>query len=156
MTMRKAVPTLILTDAPGAEAQAAIRGGLADYNLAQAGYRDARPLAVLVSDPDTSQVIGGLLGRTSMGLLFIDLFFLPVGLRKRGLGSRIIKTAEDEAARRGCTGAVLHTVTFQAPGFYERQGYQVLGRIECDPPGHTRICMTKKLGTVTAGTAPPP
>jgi len=41
----------------------------------------------------------------------------------------------------------LFTVTFQAPGFYERQGYQVLGRIECKPPGHTRICMTKKLGT---------
>jgi hypothetical protein len=22
---------------------------------------------------------------------------------------------------------------------YERQGYQAFGRIECDPPGHTRI-----------------
>jgi hypothetical protein len=43
-------------------------------------------------------------------------------------------------------------VTFQAPGFYERQGYEVLGRIECDPPGHTRSCMTKRLDA--APTAP--
>ena len=80
-----------------------------------------------------------------MGRFFVDLFFLPESLRKNRIGSRIIRKAEDEAKRRGCSRAVLFTVTFQAPGFYERQGYEVLGRIECDPPGHTRICMTKRL-----------
>jgi GNAT superfamily N-acetyltransferase len=100
----------------------------------------------LASDPKTREIIGGLLGRTSMGLLFIDVFFLPESLRKNGIGTRIIKMAEDEARRRGCSRAVLFTVTFQAPGFYERQGYEVLGRLECDPPGFTRICMTKRLG----------
>lgn len=145
MATQEAEPNLTLTDAPGDQAQAVIREGLADYNLTQAGYRDARPLAVLISDPETREVIGGLLGRTSMGLLFIDLFFLPESLRQQGIGSRVIRTAEQEAIRRGCSRVILLTVTFQAPGFYERQGYQVLGRIECDPPGHTRICMTKKL-----------
>jgi len=149
MANAEAEPRLILTDAPDDRAQAIIRAGLSDYNLEQAGYRDARALAVLVSDPDTQEVIGGLLGRTSMGLLFIDLFFVPESLRGHGVGSRVIRAAEDEAVRRGCSRAVLFTVTFQAPGFYERQGYQALGRIECDPPGHTRICMTKKLGSAS-------
>jgi GNAT superfamily N-acetyltransferase len=147
MAIQEAEPSLTLTDAPGDRACAVIRGGLADYNAKQAGYRDARPLAVLVSDRETKEVIGGLLGRTSMGLLFVDLFFLPDGLRKHGIGSRVIGLAEEEAKRRGCTRAVLFTVTFQAPGFYERLGYQVVGRLECDPPGYTRICMTKKLGS---------
>jgi GNAT superfamily N-acetyltransferase len=142
---------LTLTDAPDERAQAVIRGGLTEYNTEQAGYRDSRPLAVLLSDPERGEVIGGLLGRTSMGLLFVDLFFLPEGLRKNRIGTQITTMAEDEAKRRGCSRAVLFTVTFQAPGFYERQGYQVLGRIECDPPGHTRICMTKRLDSV-----PPP
>ena len=133
--MPDAAPVLILTDAPGSVAQAAIRDGLSEYNVSQAGYRDSRPLAVLVRDPETEQTIGGLIGRTSESL------------RKHGIGARVIRTAEEEAVRRGCSRAVLFTVTFQAPGFYERQGYQVLGRIECKPPGHTRICMTKKLGT---------
>jgi hypothetical protein len=46
---------------------------------------------------------------------------------------------------RGCSMAALYTITFQAPAFYERQGYRVLGRVECRPPGYTRMCMTKAL-----------
>lgn len=138
-------PGLVLTDAPGGEAEAAIRDGLSAYNFEKAGYRDHLPLAVLVPDPDSGEVVGGLLGRTSFGLLYIDRFFLPEKLRRQGLGSRIIKAAEAEGIRRGCSRAILTTLSFQAPGFYQRQGWQVLGRIDCDPPGHTRFLMTKTL-----------
>ncbi len=137
--------TLTVTDAPEAGAEAVIRDGLSGYNVEKAGYRDQRPLAVLVSDPDTGEMLGGIVGRTSMGLMFIDRFFLPERLRKKGLGTRVIKAAEEEGARRGCSRAILFTVTFQAPGFYQRQGWEVLGKIECDPPGHTRFVMTKRL-----------
>jgi GNAT superfamily N-acetyltransferase len=139
-------PILALTDMPSAQEEAVIRDGLSLYNFGQAGYRDQRPLAVLASDPDNGEVIGGLIGRTSMGLLFIDRFFLPESVRNRGLGSQLIRMAEEEGARRGCARAVLFTVHFQAPGFYLRQGYEVLGRLELDPPGHTRFIVTKKLG----------
>ncbi|HEY3911022.1 MAG TPA: GNAT family N-acetyltransferase [Stellaceae bacterium] len=135
----------VVTDAPDEQAQAAIRDGLSAYNFDKAGYRDQRPLAVLVTDPDTGDVVGGLLGRTSMGLLYIDRFFLPERLRKQRLGSKILKAAEEEGAKRGCSRAILSTLSFQAPGFYERQGWQVLGRIDCEPPGHTRFMMTKTL-----------
>ena len=94
MTTPDTAPVLVLTDLPGIEAQAVIGDGLGDYNVSQAGYRDSRPLAVLVRDPDAEETIGGLLGRTSMGLLFIDLFFLPESLRKHGIGARVIRTAE--------------------------------------------------------------
>jgi GNAT superfamily N-acetyltransferase len=136
---------LIVTDAPEPEAEAVIRDGLGAYNMEKAGYRDQRPLVVLVSDPDSGEVVGGLLGRTSMGLLYIDRFFLPERLRRQGLGTRIIREAEAEGVRRGCSRAILSTLSFQAPGFYQRQGWQVLGRIDCDPPGHTRFYMTKEL-----------
>jgi GNAT superfamily N-acetyltransferase len=135
---------LTVTDMPGERAEATIRDGLSAYNFDKAGYRDQRPLAVLVSDPETGEVVGGLLGRTSFGLMYIDRFFLPEGRRRQGLGSRIIKAAEEEGARRGCSRAILSTLSFQAPGFYERLGWQLLGRID-DPPGHTRFMMTKKL-----------
>ena len=137
--------TLTVTDAPGTAAEAAIRDGLSDYNFDKAGYRDHRPLAILVSDPQTGEVVGGLIGRTSFGLLYVDRFFLPERLRKQGLGSRIIAAAEAEGRRRGCSRAVLSTLSFQAPGFYQRQGWDVLGKIECEPPGHTRFLMTKSL-----------
>ena len=137
--------TIALTDAPDADAVEVIADGLRAYNETQAGYSDGRPLAILVRDPQTKAVAGGLLGRTSLGLLRVDQFFLPEGLRRNRLGSRILAMAEDEARRRGCTRAVLSTVHFQAPGFYLKQGWDIAARIDCEPPGHTRFYMTKKL-----------
>jgi GNAT superfamily N-acetyltransferase len=136
---------LTVTDAPKRQAEQIIESGLAHFNEKQAGYRDWRPLAVLISDPSTKQVLGGLLGRTSLGLLFIDLFFLPDSLRNQGLGSRIMQQAEAEARNRGCRNAVVYTISFQAPGFYERHGYRVFGRIDCNPAGTARVFMSKEL-----------
>jgi hypothetical protein len=49
---------------------------------------------VIVRDSQTKQPVGGLTGWTSLGLLFIDLFFLPDNLRGSGLGSRLLRLAE--------------------------------------------------------------
>jgi len=138
-------PTLFVTDAPSAEACDVIDGGLAGYNAEQAGYWDSRRLAVLAQDPTSGRILGGLIGRTSLGLLFVDLAFLPVELRGNEIGTRMLRMAEDEAVRRGCRGAVLYTISFQAPGFYERQGWREFGRVACDPPGTFRVFMTKEL-----------
>jgi GNAT superfamily N-acetyltransferase len=137
--------TITLTDAPGDDELAVITEGLRAYNEAQAGVSDSRALAILVRNPETQNVVGGLWGRTSLGLLRVERFFLPEDLRRGGLGSRILAMAEEEARRRGCTRAVLSTIHFQAPGFYAKQCWEVAGRIDCEPPGHTRFYMTKKL-----------
>jgi len=101
-------------------------------------------LAIAVRDPDSGEVVGGLLGRTSLGLLFVDLFHLPERLRGRGIGSRVLRLAEDEAIRRGCRAATLVTITFQAPDFYARHGWEEFGRIET-APGIARIFFRKTL-----------
>ena len=138
-------PRISVTDAPDPRVEAAIGNGLRRFNVQQSGIDDSRPLAVVVSDPDTNEVLGGITGRTSLGLLFIDLVFLPDDLRGDGLGGRILKLAEDEGPRRGCRAAMLYTISFQAPGFYARHGWRVFGEIACDPPGTSRIFMTKSL-----------
>jgi GNAT superfamily N-acetyltransferase len=98
-----------------------------------------------VANPNSGEVIGGLSGRTSFGLLFVERFFLRETRRGNGLGSRIIALAEEEARRRGCTRAALFTLSFQAPGFYLKQGYEIAAQLECSPPGATRMLMSKKL-----------
>jgi hypothetical protein len=50
-----------------------------------------------------------------------------------------------KARRRGCTRAALFTLTFQAPGFYLKHGYDIAARLDCNPPGATRMLMTKRL-----------
>ncbi len=136
---------MIVTDTADARVEKVVGEGLRRYNAEQSGVDDGRSLAVVVSDPDTNEILGGITGRTSLGLLFIDLVFLPDELRGGGLGSRILKLAEDEGRRRGCRAAMLYTISFQAPRFYERHGWRVFGEIACDPPGTSRIFMTKTL-----------
>jgi GNAT superfamily N-acetyltransferase len=138
-------PAITLSDAPSEDERAVISTGLGAYNTAQVGYSDARPLAVFLRDPASGAVVGGLYGRSYLGVLTIERFFLPEEQRRGRVGSRILALAEAEGRRRGCTRAVLSTLHFQAPGFYLKQGWEVAAKIECDPPGHTRFYMTKKL-----------
>ena len=136
---------LTVTDAPSPEASALILDGLNQYNHDQIDLWGVKPLAVLVSDPSSGAVLGGLTGRTSLGLVFIDLVYLPAALRGRGYGTRILQEAEEEARRRGCRAGVLFTITFQAPEFYVRHGWEEFGRVECDPPGTARVFFRKTL-----------
>jgi GNAT superfamily N-acetyltransferase len=142
--------TVTVMDVRDPLAEAVVSGGLASYNEMQSGTRDSRPLNVFVLDTDTEAVLGGLTGRTSLGLLFVDFFFLPDGLRGSGIGSRVLRLAEEEARRRGCVAAVLYTISFQAPGFYERHGYERFGEIPCTPSGTSRIFFTKRFHTVAS------
>jgi GNAT superfamily N-acetyltransferase len=138
-------PVLTLTDHPSETDAKIIETGLADYNALQAGYRDWRPVAALVQDPDTGTTLGGMIGRTSYGLLFIDLVYLPETMRGQDIGGKLLRMMEEEGARRGCRSAFLLTITYQAPGFYARHGWTEFGRIACEPPGTARVFMTKTL-----------
>jgi GNAT superfamily N-acetyltransferase len=104
---------------------------------------------MLLYDDQSGEPVGGLLGHTSFGLFFLDLFYLPEPLRGRGLGGRILAVAEGEARHRGCSAAFVYTVTFQAPEFYERHGYRRFGEIACPPDGATRVFLTKPLTQTT-------
>jgi len=138
-------PILTFPEAREPQAAAVIHRGLAAYNNNRFRPSDDMTLDILVRDDNSGEILGGLLGHTSYRLFFLDLFYLPEGLRGAGLGSRIIVLAEDEARRRGCTAAVVYTVTFQAPEFYERHGYRRFGEIVCPPDGATRIFLSKAL-----------
>lgn len=137
-------PTVTLEAERDPAAEAAVTGGLAAFNRETFGRVDTRTLDILVRD-ERGSIVGGLLGRSSLGLFFLDLFFLPQELRGGGLGARIMAQAEGEARRRGCTAAFVYTVTFQAPGFYEKYGYRRFGEVACPPDGATRIFLTKPL-----------
>jgi GNAT superfamily N-acetyltransferase len=137
-------PIIIMTDAPDRSDVEAIGQGLGAYNVEQTGIQDHKPLAVLVKSAD-GKTLGGISGRSSLGLLFLDLVYLPKTLRGSGLGQRLLAMAEEEGRKRGCKRAVLYTISFQAPEFYKKYGWRVFGEIPCDPPGTSRIFMTKEL-----------
>ncbi|UWF51409.1 GNAT family N-acetyltransferase [Pseudomonas sp. N3-W] len=136
---------IVISDVIEPSVSQVISAGLSAFNDQVTGINDRQALAVTVQDPASGQVLGGITGRTSLGLLFLELFYLPDSLRGSGLGSRLLKAYEDEGRRRGCTSAVLYTLSFQAPGFYEKNGWQRFGEIPCIPEGSSRVFMSKAL-----------
>ena len=67
-------------------------------------------------------------------------------MRGEGLGARLMNQAEDQAKLRGCRGAQVDTVSFQAPGFYEKLGFRIIGTVEGFPTGHDRHFLVKDYG----------
>ncbi|WP_432413247.1 GNAT family N-acetyltransferase [Pantoea allii] len=118
--------------------------GLNQYNDEAVGFSENKPLAVIVRN-EYGVVLGGMIGRTYLGLLFVDLVYLPSEVRGKGLGSQILKCVEDEGRSRGCKTAVLYTITFQAPLFYEKNGWKRFGEIPCLPVGASRVFLKKDL-----------
>lgn len=126
-----------------AEAKALAGAALYRHNVEQMGVADRQPVAAVVTA--TGEIVGGLWGRTELGLLFLDMFFLPEWARGRSLGSKLLEIVEAEAKRRGCEHAVVETSTFQAPGFYLRHGYEEFGRVPFTAPGAARVFLRKRL-----------
>ena len=138
-------PTIVTTDVVTPSMEAVIGDGLNAFNDEVTGYSDRRRLAVIVQDPETGEVLGGATGRSSLGLLFLELLYLPKALRGSGLGTEILTTFENEGRARGCRAAVLYTISFQAPAFYERHGWRRFGEVACEPQGTSRVFLTKAL-----------
>jgi|ERR1700730_12071243 GNAT superfamily N-acetyltransferase len=147
------IPKIMLTDAPTPQMRQAIVEPLVAFNNSRIGRSEVYcPLVILLSDPESDEIVGGLHGSTLFSYLHVDLLFVPESMRGIGMGRKLMMQAEAEAVRRGCHAASLDTFSFQARGFYERLGYSVFGILDDCPPGHSRFYLTKRLG----GSQPPP
>lgn len=136
--------TVITVSDQADDAAAKVLGeGLGAYNEAQIGFTDRLPLQVLVRDGASGPVLGGVIGRTSLGVLMIQQVWLSEALRGRAIGTRMMEMAEAEARQRGCRAGVVETISFQAPGFYQRLGWRIFGEIPALPEGVRRIFLTK-------------
>ncbi len=131
-------------DYPEMEAVNAIQRGLHAFNQEMGGPYDREPVTVLARDA-TGEVQGGLLGLTYWHWLFIDWLWLARSQRGRGVGSELLRRAEAIARTRGCTDAYTDTFSFQAPGFWSRNGYAEFGRLDEMPRGHARQWFRKRL-----------
>ncbi len=130
--------------------ESATGGGLEAFNDEVTEYADRLPLALAVfaQHPSSGTIIAGALGRSSLGLLFLDFFYIRPEHRRGGLGTIILRTFEEKGKRGGCIAAVLYTINFQAPDFYARNRWQHFGEIPCLPKGTSRVFMSKRLVAV--------
>jgi len=115
-----------------------------EFNAGATGYFDGRLLAGCVRS-ESGEIIAGFDGHTWGGCCELSHVWVHERHRGQGLGTLLLRAAEAEAVARGCAQVVLATHSFQAPGFYERMGYEKKYAIEGRPRGHADIIYVKVL-----------
>ena len=140
--MSTTAPAIEVCDEPPRAAALAVDEGLDAHNQAAAPLGDVRPLAAFAHLPDGT-LVGGAVGRTWGSCCELLQLWVHADHRGRGTATRLVRAFEAHAAGRGCHIYYLTTLSFQAPDFYRRLGYQVLAQIDGYPERIVKYLMHK-------------
>ena len=121
-----------------------IREALGDFNRKIVGEDGHAPLNIIEYDGDEN-IIGGIIGGTYWGWMYIDVLWVHKDHRRQGIGSKLLLQAEKEAICRGCHHVHVDTMSWQAPLFYKKHGYEVLGILPEIPTGNQKYLFFKVL-----------
>jgi GNAT superfamily N-acetyltransferase len=117
---------------------------LYEYNCQQTGRDDGQLFAFFIRD-DQQKIIAGLSGWTWADACEIRTLWVQPALRGQGHGRALLEAAEQEACRQGCKVIMLSSYSFQAPGFYQKNGYELAWQLHDFPPGHRNCILVKRL-----------
>lgn len=101
---------------------------LRQFNFKKMGEERSQPLMVIIRN-DSGEIVGGIAGRTIYHQLLIEVLWVHDDKRGQGLGIQLMEIAEREAQKRGCIAAQVDTLSFQAPKFYEKMGFKIVGNV---------------------------
>ncbi|MFH1329384.1 MAG: GNAT family N-acetyltransferase [Actinomycetota bacterium] len=91
------------------------------------------------------EVVGGINASTKLGVMFLEVLWVADAYRERGLGERMLLEAERIGREAGCGASQTWTFSFQAPGFYQKLGYQTIGVFAGYPDGITEHVLVKQF-----------
>ena len=121
-----------------------IRDALNQFNTSIVGEDGHTPLSMVEYDSE-GNIIAGIIGGTYWGWMYIDILWVHESHRRKGIGSALLQKAEKEAIRRGCHHVHLDTMSWQAPEFYKKYGYNVIGVLPDIPKGNQKYLLVKAL-----------
>lgn len=102
-----------------------------------------KPLEIILLDH--GKVAGGIYGYSIWGTLEIQKLAVSEDYRNKGLRKQLIAAAIEEAKVRKCSYVSLNTFSFQAPGFYEKLGFEKIGTEDDFPKGAAKYYYRKTL-----------
>jgi GNAT superfamily N-acetyltransferase len=133
---------LTVEEAPAAADRKLVDEALLAFNQPFLPGR-AKRVGIFIRDGE-GKILAGLDAVIRAGWMFVDNLWVDASLRGQGVGRRLMARAEAEAVARGCHSAWLDTMSFQAPGFYGKLGYEIFATLDY-PPEHQRYFLRKRL-----------
>ena len=86
-------------------------------------------------------------GDTYNGWFYLTDLFVEKPQRGRGLGSELLRRLEDKVTALGVTNFWTFTAGYEAPGFYQKQGYKIIfEQTNWYATGHSRVALSKTQG----------
>jgi ribosomal protein S18 acetylase RimI-like enzyme len=112
-----------------------IRGKLIEYNQKNVPddiHFEFEEVSFILRNDD-HDIVGGITGHYAWKCLHINLFWIDESVRGNGFGIQLLKEMENFAVEKECRLIKLDTLSFQAPEFYRKQGYEVFGTLNGYP-----------------------
>ena len=112
-----------------------IRKKVIEHNLSKLPDDVKHPvknISFILRDEE-EKILGGITGTIFWYHLHIDFLWVDESLRDKGYGKQLLNNIEDIARENRCKLIQLDTFCFQAPNFYQKYGYEVVGVIEEHP-----------------------
>lgn len=125
---------------PTPEIESALDAGFEEFSKQTIG--DSRKPFSFCSY-DSQKLIGACKGYSYTDDLYVSQLWIHPQFRKAGLGRRIMEACEILARDRGCIRIWVDTLSYQAPDFYVRCGFQEQGRIAGYRGSYDRIFFAK-------------
>lgn len=134
---------LVMDTNPLEQEDKIIREGIISFNEPFTGSKPDR-YSIYVKDTER-HIVGGALVYAYTNSIYVNVLWVKEKYRGQGIGAELLRSVEIEAINRGIPASTLDTLSFQAEGFYLKQGYKHLGTIHNYLEGHDRIYLRKQL-----------
>ena len=95
---------------------------------------------------EDGKIIGRIVGHIHWDFCKIDMFYVDKDIQSKGVGTKLLKHFEKEAIQDKCKYIYLETMSFNAPRFYLKHGYSIMGEFKNSPIEDTiHYFMVKEL-----------
>jgi GNAT superfamily N-acetyltransferase len=117
---------------------------LYEHNSEAVGQHDGRGLGFVIRD-ESGRLIGVAAGYTWAGVSELKQMWVDKAHRGLGYAKALLEAFVEEARKRGVRRVWVASYDFQAPGMYEKAGFERITEFEGWPEGHVNVILCKRF-----------